>query len=111
MDQVLLDDGFKDIGGAVMIPSSLRIHHCDGPLGAALQAIGLGAKDRGLRPDESQLFESTFQKFPRREACLGVAALGLSGIYAEEEMPLERGNAEVLGDRAQLIGGTGHAGN
>ena len=88
-DEVFPDDDLEDIRGAVPVPRALGIDHGHGAMDADLEAIGLGAGDERARADEAEFLESPLEELPGFKAGGWVAALGLAGRGAEEDVALE----------------------
>ena len=64
IDQMFLDDAFEHFRRARVVPDAFRIDHRDRAGGADLEAVRLGARDQGLRADETELFEAALEEFP-----------------------------------------------
>lgn len=88
-DQVFLEDPFKDLGCAGVIPDPLGVDDGDGAVLADLKAIGLGAVN-APHPDQIQFLEPFFEIVPRLEADFFGTAIGLGLIGAEKDVPADR---------------------
>jgi hypothetical protein len=85
---MLLDDAFEDFGGAGVVPGAFGVNDGDGAADADAEAIGLGAVDEGLGADEVEFLEAFFEVFPGFDAGFAVAAFGVFGFGAEEDVAL-----------------------
>jgi len=100
-DQVLIHDSLEGRGIAAAVPRSLGIDNgYRSPLADA-QAIGLGSKDASLL-GEAKLTEAPFQKLPRCETALTIAALRIGLITAEKNVALRDRDANAI--RNSLLG-------
>src|SRR5688572_636991 len=101
---MLLDDPLQYGRVAGTVPGAFGIDDRDRSALADAQAVGLRAADpAGLA--QSQLLEPRFQVFPRRQAPLLLAALGLGLVAAEEDVPPGDGRADRLGDTPLRLDG------
>jgi len=94
-DQVFLDDPLEHGRIAVAVPGSLRVHHGDRSLPADAQAVGLGAVDAAAF-GQPQRFEPSLEVLPCGQPALPVAALGGGLVCAEEDVPPDRGDPQLL---------------
>jgi len=95
-DQVFLNNTFKHIRRAGVIPGAIRIDQCDGSMRADLQAICLGAIDTA-GSEQSELHETFFQVVPGLKACRPGGALGFALVAAQENVSLYVWNAKPYG--------------
>ena len=107
-DEMLLNDALQRGRRAGVIPGALGIHDGDGAARADLEAVGLGAIDQCLRPDEAEFLQPALQIFPRLDARLARAALGFGLVGAEEDVAAEFlhtqfGDADKSGSIAQIL--------
>src|SRR5262249_6206310 len=63
-DQVLLDDAFKDLGRAGVVPDALGINDGDWPLDTDSQTVGLSSIHQRLRSNEVEFLQAAFQELP-----------------------------------------------
>src|SRR5436190_12967397 len=103
-DQMFLDDPFEHRGIARGIPGALGIDHGDRAAFADTQAVRLGAQNAALL-GKSQLLQAAFQKVPRREAAILLAALRIRLVAAEEDVAPRDGHANRFRDAALRISG------
>src|SRR4051794_27736870 len=94
-DQVLLDDPLEDRRIALAVPRAFRIHDGNRTAFTDAQAIGLGAQDAALF-GEPELLKARFQKLPRDEAAMQVAALRLGLIAAEKDVAPGNRNSDPV---------------
>lgn len=97
-DEVFLDDPFEDLRGAAGVPGAFGVDDGNRATGADLETVDLGPGDEGLGTDEPEFLESAFQEIPGRLADVGLAALGLGGRAAEEQVPANGGKTVGDGD-------------
>ena len=116
-DQVFLDDPLEDGGRAGPVPDALGIDHGDGPLGANLQAIGLGSGHPGVGAGETEFTKTAFEEFPRLQSTGVLTAFRLGLVGAEQDVARDRRKSDVTHRPLQagrdVVGGGGirHAGS
>ena len=86
-----------------MIPNSFGINDGNGAARADTEAVRLGAINQRFRPDEVQLLEPAFQKFPRLETFFFRGAMWLGLVGTEEDMPSVFLQTQGLYDRLQFF--------
>lgn len=99
-DEMPLDDAFKVFRSAGVIPRPFGVDDGDRPLCADLQAVGLRAVHSVS--GKAQFLEPRFQEFPGLQRLRAIIALGLGGISAKENMPLDFVQSQVVDDLLQL---------
>lgn len=98
---MFLDDSFEDGRGAGPVPDALGVDDGDRALLTELEAVGLGAADGAVGADEIEFLETPLEEIPGGCARGGIAALGLGGFGAEDDMAAGAVEAEVFEDRGQ----------
>jgi hypothetical protein len=88
LEQVFLDDAFEVFWVGGVVPDAFGVDDGDWALETDAQAVRAGALNDVLRAGEAEFFEATFKKLPGGEARFAAAALGFTGICAQEDMPL-----------------------
>lgn len=106
-DEMVLDDFLEDLGCAALVPGAFRIDDRDRAADADLEAVGLGAGDAGEGTDEVEFLETALEVIPGFLTGGGVAALGLGGRGAQEDVALHGGKAVSYGHRRRRVHGQG----
>ena len=96
-DEMFLDDALDRGRIAVSVPGAFRIDDRDGPAFADAQAVRFRAQDAALLR-QSQLLQSPFEKIPRVDAAIFLAAFRIGLIAAEKNVPTGDRHADRVGD-------------
>jgi hypothetical protein len=100
-----LNDAFKDLRGAGVIPDTLRINHGHRAARTDLETIRFGPSHAGLGAYQAEFLESPFEILPGFQAGAGITALGFAGIGAQEDVAPQGGNAKGGTDCGEIRGG------
>ena len=86
LDQMLLDDPFKDRRRAGVIPDCLRVYDGNRTLNADPQAIGFSPVNQRVGADEVKFFQTLLQILPRLKAFLFRSAIRLRLVGAQKNV-------------------------
>ena len=95
-DEMLLDNPFEHRRIAAAVPRAFGIDDRNRAALANAKAVDLRTEDAALLR-QAKLLQAAFQKFPRRQAAILVAALRVRLIAAQEDVPARYGNADADG--------------
>src|SRR4051812_26965704 len=91
-DEMLLNDPLENGRVAPGVPRAFRVDDRDRSAFANAQAVGLGAQDAALL-GQAELLQPPFEKVPRGEPAVFLAALRVGLVAAEEDVAARDGDA------------------
>ena len=94
---MLVDDPPEHRRIASAIPRAFRVHHRDRTSLADAKAVGFRPQDAASL-GQPQFFEALFEKIPRRDGALAIAALRIGLIGAEKNVTAGGGDAHRGGE-------------
>src|SRR5262245_37834660 len=98
-DEVFLDDPLEQRRIASRVPGAFGVDDRDRTALADAEAVGLCAQDASLLR-EAELLQAAFEKLPRREAALFLAALRVRLVAAEQHVPSRDADTDGAGHGA-----------
>lgn len=86
-DQMFLNDALENFRRAGMVPHPFRVNQGNRSAHANAQTIRFRSINHRIRPRQTQLLQARFQKLPRPQTHLAVAAFRFRLVGAKKDMP------------------------